>query len=116
MIVRQFLQWVRARAYLYSDLSADDLAAAEGAMIMLLDDASPLVRHAMAEAVGFIDFTGAEAMQQRAQYAAHMCVVVDDEETQTVEIDTSHGAPASGAWSPIPAHEANRASLTKGLA
>ena len=26
-----------------------------------------------------------------------MCVVVDDEETQTVEIDTSHGAPASGA-------------------
>jgi len=64
MIVRQFLQWVRqappgeraeatsalARAYLYSDLSADDLAAAEGAMIMLLDDASPLVRRAMAEA------------------------------------------------------------------
>ena len=95
MIVRQFLQWVRARAYLYSNLSADDLAAAEVAMIMLLDDASPLVRHAMAEAVGF--FTGAEAMQQRAQYAAHMCVVVDDEETQTVEIDTSHGAPASGA-------------------
>lgn len=63
MIVRQFLQWVRqappgeraeatsalARAYLYSDLSVDDLAAAEGAMIMLLDDASPLVRRALAE-------------------------------------------------------------------
>jgi uncharacterized protein (DUF2336 family) len=63
MIVRQFLQWVRsappgeraeatsalARAYLYSDLSADDLAAAEGAMIMLLDDPSPLVRRALAE-------------------------------------------------------------------
>jgi uncharacterized protein (DUF2336 family) len=63
MIVRQFLQWVRnappgerakttsalARAYLHSDLSADDLAAAEGAMIMLLDDPSPLVRRAMAE-------------------------------------------------------------------
>lgn len=63
MIVRQFLQWVRqappgeraeatsalARAYLHSDLSADDLAAAEGAMIMLLDDPSPLVRGAMAE-------------------------------------------------------------------
>jgi uncharacterized protein (DUF2336 family) len=62
MIVRQFLQWVRqappgeraeatsalARAYLHSDLSADDLAAAEGAMIMLLDDPSPLVRRAMA--------------------------------------------------------------------
>jgi len=63
MIVRQFLQWVRsappgdradatsalARAYLHSDLSADDRAAAEGAMIMLLDDPSPLVRQALAE-------------------------------------------------------------------
>lgn len=63
MIVRQFLQWLRnaspgeradatsalARAYLHSDLSPDDLAAAEGAMIMLLDDPSPLVRRAMAE-------------------------------------------------------------------
>src|SRR5664280_1417819 len=63
MIVRQFLQWVRhappgeraeatsalARAYLHSDLSPDDLAAAEGAMIMLLDDPSPLVRRALAE-------------------------------------------------------------------
>jgi uncharacterized protein (DUF2336 family) len=63
MIVRQFLQWVRnappgeraeatsalARAYLHSDLWPDDLAAAEGAMIMLLDDPSPLVRRAMSE-------------------------------------------------------------------
>jgi uncharacterized protein (DUF2336 family) len=63
MIVRQFLQWIRhapageraeatsalARAYLHSDLSQDDLAAAEGAMIMLLDDPSPLVRGAMAQ-------------------------------------------------------------------
>jgi len=65
MIVRQFLHWVRtagaaeraaatsalARAYLYSDLSPDDRAAAEGAMIMLLDDVSPLVRLALAEAL-----------------------------------------------------------------
>ena len=36
-----------ARAYLYSDLSPDDLAAAEGAMIMLLDDPSPLVRRVL---------------------------------------------------------------------
>ena len=63
MIVRHFLHWVRtapageraeatsalARAYLYSDLSTDDRAAAEGAMIMLLDDPSPLVRRALAE-------------------------------------------------------------------
>lgn len=65
MIVRQFLHWVRtapaseradatsalARAYLHSELSTDDLAAAEGAMIMLLDDPSPLVRRALAEAL-----------------------------------------------------------------
>jgi uncharacterized protein (DUF2336 family) len=65
MIVRQFLQWIRyaspgeraeataalARAYLHSDLSGDDLAAAEGAMIMLLDDPSPLVRRALACAI-----------------------------------------------------------------
>ena len=63
MIVRHFLQWVRtaspparadatgalARAYLYSDLSPDDRAAAEGAMLLLLDDPSPLVRRALAE-------------------------------------------------------------------
>src|SRR5436853_3625025 len=66
MIVRHFLQWVRtaeaaeraeatsalARAYLYSDLTHDDRIAAEGAMIMLLDDPSPLVRHALADALG----------------------------------------------------------------
>lgn len=63
MIVRQFITWVRtapageraeatrclARAWLVSDLSDDDRAAAEGALLMLLDDASPLVRQAMAE-------------------------------------------------------------------
>jgi len=31
-------------------------------------------------------------MQQGSQYAAHMYVVVDDEEMQTVEIDANHGA------------------------
>ena len=65
MIVRDFLQWVRtasaseraeatgalARAFLYSDLSSDDIAAAEGAMLMQLDDPSPLVRRALADAL-----------------------------------------------------------------
>src|SRR5262249_23641562 len=65
MIVRQFLQWVRtapaaeraeatsalARAFLYSDLSPDDRGAAEGAMLMLLDDPSPLVRRSLADAL-----------------------------------------------------------------
>ena len=63
MIVRHFIGWVRnapaseraeatrslARAWLLSDLSVDDVAAAEGALLMMLDDPSPLVRLAMAE-------------------------------------------------------------------
>ena len=63
MIVRQFISWIRtapageraeatralARAWLISDLTEDDRAAAEGALLMMLDDASPLVRQAMAE-------------------------------------------------------------------
>src|ERR1700685_2950987 len=63
MIVRQFISWIRsapageraeatrslARAWLISDLSEEDRAAAEGALLMLLDDPSPLVRQAMAE-------------------------------------------------------------------
>src|SRR5690242_2527228 len=67
MIVRQFLQWMRkacaaeradataalARAYLYSELGVDDRAAAEGALIMLLDDPSPLVRVELARALAF---------------------------------------------------------------
>src|SRR5712672_609217 len=63
MIVRQCSGWIRtapsggraeatrslARAWLISDLSDDDRAAAEGAFLRLLDDPSPLVRHAMAD-------------------------------------------------------------------
>ena len=63
MIVRQFIQWLRtapagvraeatsalARAYLYSNLSKEDRTAAEGAMLMLLDDPSPLVRQALSD-------------------------------------------------------------------
>jgi len=63
MIVRQFISWIRtapageraeatralARAWLISDLSEDDRIAAEGALLMLLDDPSPLVRQSMSE-------------------------------------------------------------------
>jgi uncharacterized protein (DUF2336 family) len=63
MIVRQFIEWVRgaraqerakataalARAYIYCELSPDDRAAAEGAMLVLLDDPWPLVRRALAD-------------------------------------------------------------------
>ena len=64
-IVRDFLQWLDsapaneraeaasalARAYLCSDLTADELAPAEGLMLKLLDDPSPLVRRALADAL-----------------------------------------------------------------
>src|SRR4029450_8096056 len=63
MIVRQFISWIRtasageraeatralARAWLISDLSEDGRIAAEGALLMQLDDPSPLARQAMAE-------------------------------------------------------------------
>src|SRR5262249_13663838 len=71
MIVRQFLQWIKSasaveradaaaalgRAYLYSDLSPDDRAATEGALIMLLDDPSPIVREALSRALAFSEFS-----------------------------------------------------------
>jgi uncharacterized protein (DUF2336 family) len=63
MIVRQFISWIRtasageraeatralARAWLISDLTDEDRAAAEGALLTMLDDPSPMVRQAMAE-------------------------------------------------------------------
>jgi uncharacterized protein (DUF2336 family) len=63
MIIRRFMQWAAtasateravgagalARAYLYSDLSDADLDDAEIALTALLDDASPVVRKALAD-------------------------------------------------------------------
>jgi uncharacterized protein (DUF2336 family) len=74
MIVRHFLSWVRtapageraeatralARAFLFSDLGREDRAAAEGALLMMLDDGSPLVRQAMAEVFSSRDDAPAE--------------------------------------------------------
>jgi uncharacterized protein (DUF2336 family) len=65
MIVRRFLLWCRvapvaqraeavgalANAFLHSDLSADDRREAEAALTTILDDPSPVVRRALAEAL-----------------------------------------------------------------
>ncbi|GGK24085.1 DUF2336 domain-containing protein [Salinarimonas ramus] len=65
MIVRRFLLWARtaspgdraeavsalARAYLYGELAPADRRDAETALTAMLDDPSPLVRRALAEAV-----------------------------------------------------------------
>ena len=94
MIVRQFLQWVRtaaageraeatnalARAFLFSDLSPDDRAAAEGAMIMLLDDASPLVRGALAQVL---------ASSQKAPPAVIQALAADQPEIAVRVIERS---------------------------
>jgi uncharacterized protein (DUF2336 family) len=62
MIVHDFLRWMRtaapgeraeatgalARAYLHSPLEPEDLSAMEAAMVILLDDPSPLVRESLA--------------------------------------------------------------------
>jgi len=65
MIVQQFVEWAQtagasaradgasalARAYLYGDFDAGQRNEAERALAMLLDDPSPLVRRALAEAM-----------------------------------------------------------------
>src|SRR5437870_4811261 len=67
MIIRDFLNWARtapaaeragatsalARAYLESDFTPAERAAAEVALITLLDDPSPMVRAALARALAF---------------------------------------------------------------
>src|SRR5262245_1251768 len=90
MIVRHFLQWVRtaeaaeraeatsalARAYLHSDLTQDDRIAAEGAMIMLLDDPSPLVRYALADALGSSPQAPAAVMHALVNDQPHIAALV----------------------------------------
>jgi uncharacterized protein (DUF2336 family) len=94
MIVREFLQWLRtasageradgttalARAYLFSPLSLDDRAAAEGAMLLLLDDPSPLVRRALAEAF---------ASSQMAPAAVVHALAADQPEVATLVLERS---------------------------
>ena len=90
MIVRHFIGWVRtapaseraeatrslARAWLLSDLSADDSAAAEGALLMMLDDSSPLVRQAMAEVFARSADAPAAIVQALAQDQASIALPI----------------------------------------
>jgi uncharacterized protein (DUF2336 family) len=90
MIVREFLQWLRtasageradgatalARAYLFSPLSIDDRAAAEGAMLLLLDDPSPLVRRALAEAFASSQMAPAAVVHALATDQAEVATIV----------------------------------------
>jgi uncharacterized protein (DUF2336 family) len=112
MIVRQFLQWLGtagaaeraeassalARAFLYSDLTPDDRAAAEGALLMLLDDPSPLVRAALARALASSeDAPPAVIFGLAADQPDIACHVLERSpllvDADLVDMVATHGAP-----------------------
>ena len=111
MIVRHFLQWVRtaeaaeraeatgalARAYLYSDLSQDDRIAAEGAMIMLLDDPSPLVRHALADALGSSPDAPAAVMHALVNDQPHIAALVLERSPTLLDSDLVDSIAVGGS-------------------
>jgi uncharacterized protein (DUF2336 family) len=101
MIVRHFLHWVRtasagqraeatsalARAYLISDLSRDDRAAVEGAMMMLLDDLSPLVRRTLAEVLAASDEAPPELIYALANDVPDIAVIVLERSPLFIDAD-----------------------------
>src|SRR5262249_2914330 len=111
MIVRQFLHWIRtapageraeatsalARAFLYSDLSSDDHSAAEGAMIMLLDDPSPLVRQALAHVLAASPKAPPAIIQALAADQPEIAVIVAERSPLFIDADlvdlVATGAP-----------------------
>ncbi len=111
MIVRQFLFWLRsapageradatsalARAYLYSDLSDDDLAAAEGAMTMLLDDPSPLVRGALADALAASDAAPASVIYALAADQPEIAATVLERSPLLLDADLVDAVATQGA-------------------
>jgi uncharacterized protein (DUF2336 family) len=111
MIVRQFLQWLRsapagdraeassalARAYLYSDLSSDDRAAAEGAMTMLLDDPSPLVRQALAEALAYSPDAPASVVYALAAEQPQISAIVLEHSPLLIDADLVDAVATQGS-------------------
>src|SRR6478752_2054516 len=101
MIVRQFISWIRtasageraeatralARAWLISDLSEDDRIAAEGALLMLLDDPSPLVRQAMAEAFAHSTEAPAAIVQALSTDQASVALPVLEHSSLLIDAD-----------------------------
>ena len=110
MIVRQFLFWLRsapageraeataalARAYLYSDLSDDDLAAAEGAMTMLLDDPSPLVRAALAEVLAASEYAPASIIYALAADQPEIATLVLERSPLLLDADLVDAVATQG--------------------
>jgi uncharacterized protein (DUF2336 family) len=127
MIVRHFLQWIRtaeaseraeatsalARAYLYSDLSHDDRLAAEGAMIMLLDDPSPLVRHALADALASSRDAPAAVVHALVNDQPHIAAIVLERSPLLLDSDLVDSIAVGGA--DIQSAIARRAALPRSV-
>jgi len=127
MIVRHFLQWIRtaeaaeraeatsalARAYLYSDLSHDDRIAAEGAMIMLLDDPSPLVRHALADALASSRDAPAAVVHALVNDQPHIAAIVLERSPLLLDSDLVDSIAVGGA--DIQSAIARRAALPRSV-
>jgi uncharacterized protein (DUF2336 family) len=127
MIVRHFLQWIRtaeaaeraeatsalARAYLYSDLSHDDRIAAEGAMIMLLDDPSPLVRNALADALGSSRDAPAAVVHALVNDQPHIAAIVLERSPLLLDSDLVDSIAVGGA--DIQSAIARRAALPRSV-
>lgn len=90
MIVAKFLSWIEtapverraeatsalARAYLYSDLDLSEKEAAETALTIMLDDASPMVRAALAHALASSPFAPRQIVLTLIQDSVEVAVPV----------------------------------------
>ena len=103
-----------ARAYLYSDLSVDDRAACEGALIMSLDDPSPVVREALARALAFSEFSPPAVVLGLAGDQPEVAGWVLKHSPLLVDADLVDAVATGQA--PVQAAIANRASLPAAVA
>jgi len=76
-----------ARAWIFSDLSDDDRAAAEGALLMLLDDPSPLVRQAMAQVFARAPVAPPAIVQALAMDQASVALPVLEHSPLLIDVD-----------------------------
>ena len=120
-IVREFLQWLAtapaneraeaagtlARAYLCSDLAADELAPAEGLMLRLLDDPSPLVRRALADALAASPAAPAPAIIALASDQPQIAAPIYALSPLLIDADLVDGVATGGEGSRGP-HRARR--------
>src|SRR5882762_7631688 len=142
MIVRQFISWIRtapageraeatrslARAWLISDLSKDDRAAAEGALLMMLDDPSPLVRQAMAEVFSQSHDAPAAIVQalsldqpsiaRRVNLPASVCAAIAEVGTPAAAlelIENAHAELAAFSWDRIVERHGHLAAIRESM-